>query len=169
MLIPLPFQLPASLPEALGYQGGRRWVALYWEPCGDEARVNDFHIDTECFWWSFAQFTRHPKIRPWLRGYNLGDSDTEAVHWLLCDFQERTACIGTKEEVRAELMLKYGIPQNPPVSAPVVMTAEDMLDFVRNLNKILYPAISLAAIEANMERGRVALGKMTKELDNAAL
>lgn len=166
-MMPLPFKLPASLPEALGYDGGRRWVALYLETCGGEARYNDFYVDAECFWWAFAQFIRHPKIRAWLRGYNLGGSDEEAEHWLLCDFEEHTACIGSRAEVRAELMSKYGIPETPPNTAPVVMTTEDLKDLVKKLQEIQISDTSMAEIEAYMERGQVALEKMAKELDNA--
>jgi hypothetical protein len=39
MLLKAPFRLPPGFLAAFGYPGGRRFVALYWEPCGDEACV----------------------------------------------------------------------------------------------------------------------------------
>ena len=37
MLRQIPVKLPWSFEDALGYPRGFRWVAFFWEPCGDEA------------------------------------------------------------------------------------------------------------------------------------
>src|SRR5205823_5893887 len=41
MLRKAPFTLPAAFLAAFGYPGGRRFVALFWEPSGDEACYDD--------------------------------------------------------------------------------------------------------------------------------
>jgi len=41
MILKALFQFPPGFVQALGYQGVRRFVALYWEPCGDEACYDD--------------------------------------------------------------------------------------------------------------------------------
>ena len=40
-MLKAPFPLPAGFLAAFGYSGGRRFVALFWEPCGDEACYDD--------------------------------------------------------------------------------------------------------------------------------
>jgi hypothetical protein len=54
---PLPFELPAMFVEQLGYRRDRRFVAVYWEPLGDEVTFRD---DTFLLcggnWYPFTQF-----------------------------------------------------------------------------------------------------------------
>ena len=40
-LIPLPFPLPDAFPERLGSHHGRRILAVFWDPLGDEAAFAD--------------------------------------------------------------------------------------------------------------------------------
>jgi hypothetical protein len=89
MTIKAPFQLPAGFLPAFGYQGGRRFVALYWEPCGDEACYDD-GVSYACGMsdnWLYLGFIRRPEVRRWLDelGLNLGNSDEAAEHWLIAD------------------------------------------------------------------------------------
>jgi site-specific recombinase XerD len=41
MFLRAPFKLPPAFLAAFGYAGGRRLVARFWEPCGDEACYDD--------------------------------------------------------------------------------------------------------------------------------
>jgi hypothetical protein len=89
MLTKAPFQLPPGFLQAFGYQGDRRFVALYWEPSGDEACYDD-GVSYACGMssnWLYLGFVRRPEARRWLdeEGLNLGNSDESATHWLIAD------------------------------------------------------------------------------------
>ena len=89
MLTKAPFPLPAGFLQAFGYQGGRRFVALYWEPCGDEACYDDgvSYACGLCDNWLYLRFIHRPEVRRWLaeQGLNLGNCDEPATHWLVAD------------------------------------------------------------------------------------
>ena len=89
MLRKAPFTLPAGFLAAFGYPGSRRFVALFWEPCGDEACYDD-GVSYACGMsdnWLYLGFTRRPEVRRWLdeQALNLGNSDEPATHWLIAD------------------------------------------------------------------------------------
>jgi hypothetical protein len=86
-MIQLPVKLPSTFEDALGYPYKdnlkARWVAFYWEPCGDESEYNDGLRSGTGNPWGFLAFVQHPRVSPWLIGYDLGSSDSEPQHWLL--------------------------------------------------------------------------------------
>ncbi|MBN9521374.1 hypothetical protein J0H58_23110 [bacterium] len=41
MLLKGPFLVPPTFAADFGYRGRRRFLAMYWSPCGDEACFND--------------------------------------------------------------------------------------------------------------------------------
>jgi hypothetical protein len=89
MLLKAPFRLPPGFLAAFGYAGGRRLVALFWEPSGDEACYDDGE-SYACGMsdnWLFLDFIRQRPVRDWLdrQGINLGSSDEPAQHWLIAD------------------------------------------------------------------------------------
>jgi hypothetical protein len=89
MFIKAPFPLPADFLGAFGYPGGNRFVALYWEPCGDEACYDD-GISYACGLCNnglYLAFIHQPDVRRWLdeHGIHLGNSDEPARHWLVVD------------------------------------------------------------------------------------
>ena len=88
MTLKTPFQLPPGFLQAFGYRGGRRFVALYWEPCGDEAY--DDGVSDACGMsdnWLYLGFIHRPEVHRWLdeQCVNLGNSDEPATHWLIAD------------------------------------------------------------------------------------
>ena len=88
-MVKAPFRLPDGWLRSFGYPGGRRFVALYWEPCGDEACFDDGE-SYACGMadnWLYLRFIRQPEVRRWLdeMGLNLGNSDEPATHWLIAD------------------------------------------------------------------------------------
>ena len=40
-MLKAPFRLPDGWLRSFGYPGARRFVALFWEPAGDEACYDD--------------------------------------------------------------------------------------------------------------------------------
>ena len=89
MTLKAPFTLPLGFLPAFGYRGGRRFVALFWEPCGDEACYDDgeSYACGLCDNWLYLDFVRRPEVRRWLddNDINLGNSDEAATHWLVVD------------------------------------------------------------------------------------
>src|SRR5688572_7882119 len=89
MIRKAPFQLPPGFLVTFGYSYGRRFVALYWEPCGDEAAFDDGVSSAIGMSdnWLFLGFIRQPDVRRWLddNTINLGNSDESATHWLIAD------------------------------------------------------------------------------------
>jgi hypothetical protein len=78
MLLKAPFRLPPGFLAAFGYPGGRRFVALYWEPCGDEACYDD-GVSSACGMsnnWLYLDFIHRPQVQAWLdaNGINLASA-----------------------------------------------------------------------------------------------
>jgi hypothetical protein len=89
MTIKAPFHLPPGFLLAFGYRGDRRFVALYWEPCGDESSYDDgisYAVGMSDNW-LYLDFIHQPDVRRWLdeQGLHLGNSDEPAEHWLVAD------------------------------------------------------------------------------------
>ena len=88
-MLKAPFQLTEGWLTAFGYPHGRRFVAIFWEPCGDEACYDD-GISSACGMsdnWLYLGFIRQPQVRSWIDENQLdfGNSDESATHWLIAD------------------------------------------------------------------------------------
>jgi hypothetical protein len=94
MTVKAPFRLPPGFLQAFGYGGNRRFVALYWEPSGDEATYDDgvSSVVGLCDNWLYLDFVRRPEVVGWLdeKGIHLGNSDEPADDWLLQRPDRRT-------------------------------------------------------------------------------
>jgi hypothetical protein len=89
------------LAELLGRQGiaepqlmptgPRRFVALYWEPAGDELAFTDgVHSGAgQLHHWLFLQVLHRPQVHGWLVEHqvDLGSSEASATHALVVDRQ----------------------------------------------------------------------------------
>jgi len=164
----IPVKLPWSFEDALGYPRGFRWVAFFWEPCGDEAMFDDGYCSADGNWWGFLQFTRHPSVKPWLAGYDLGSSEDEAVHWLLCDLESRDIFVGERTEVKAFLIneVRKYVPEGAPVESKVYIAPEEIGDLLTKIRDEMrqVPAPSMAEVEKKMRRDQEAVEKMVAEL-----
>ncbi len=89
MTLKAPFLLPPDFLAAFGYPGRRRFVALYWEPCGDEACYDD-GVSSACGLcdnWAYLGLVHRPDVWRWLdeNAIHLGNSDEPARHRLVVD------------------------------------------------------------------------------------
>ena len=88
-MVKAPFRLPEGWLTAFGYRHGRRFVALFWKPCGDEACFNDgeYYACGMSDNWLYLDFIRQPQVRAWIdqNGLNLGSSDDSAKDWLIAN------------------------------------------------------------------------------------
>ena len=105
MLIKALFRLPSGFLDAFGYPGGRRFVALYWEPCGDEASWDDGISSAVGMSdnWLYLDFIRQPNVRQWMEAnnLNLGNSGESATHWWLADRATGDLYAGPRREAYA--------------------------------------------------------------------
>jgi hypothetical protein len=88
-MLKAPFRLPGGWLTTFGYRHGRRFVALFWEPCGDESCFDD-GVSSACGLtdnWMFLALVRRPDVGGWLdaNGIHLGNSEQPAPHWLVAD------------------------------------------------------------------------------------
>ncbi len=99
LLIELPLALPPALCRAAGYDGGGRYLAMWWTPLGDELMLADGEV-TFTGWWPASTLVGHPLGRVILSPYELGSSEREAAHWLLADRFQGTLHVGLALDVR---------------------------------------------------------------------
>jgi len=165
---PIPVKLPESFEAALGYQGELRWVAFYWEPCGDEAMYDDGFCSGDGNWFGFLKFVEHPRVSPWLSDYELGSSDFEAKHWLLCDLESREVYVGEKEEVKS--FLKTETEKVLPNPSKIECSDEELKKaHVEIYEKLMaeirsMPLPSMEEVERHMREEQEATERMVLEL-----
>jgi hypothetical protein len=84
-ITPLKAPVPPMLATAIGYKGDARFVSFHWTPYGDEAEYSDGRLSATGNWQAFLAYIQHPAVSPHLRDYDLGSSDSEAMHALILD------------------------------------------------------------------------------------
>ena len=112
--IPVP---PAPILEkAVGYRNYRNvhFLALWWEPCGDEAMVSDGLVTFSGHWPGYLAYLQHRTVHPQLAAYNLGSSEDPAEYRLVIDLEERLAFIALCKEAEKILTSQWGNPQEKP-------------------------------------------------------
>jgi hypothetical protein len=168
MIRQIPVKLPKSFEEALGYPGHMKWGAFYWEPCGDEAVYDDGQISGDGNWWGFLAFKRHPSVAPWLAAYDLGSSDSEATHWILCDLESREVYVGERKEVRQFLLdeVRKVLPASPVIDLDPEEAYEKFREAILEAEKLVreVPAPTMAEVEEKMRQDQEAVENMVKEL-----
>jgi hypothetical protein len=117
--IPVP---PAPVLEhAVGYRNYRnarnaRFLALWWEPCGDEAMVSDGLVTFTGHWPGYLAYVQHRAVHPQLAAFNLGSSEDPAEYRLVIDLEERLAFIAACREAERLLTYQWGKSQEKPVA-----------------------------------------------------
>lgn len=114
--IPVP---PAPvLEQAVGYRNyrGARYLALWWEPCGDEAMVSDGLLTFTGLWPGYLAFVQHRAVHPQVAAYNLGSSEEPAEYRLVIDLDQRLAFIAPCREAEGLVTSQWGNPQEKPVT-----------------------------------------------------
>jgi hypothetical protein len=108
--------LPRNWEQAFGYDGQARWLAVYWQPVGDEAVCDDGRVAGDGAWWIFSDLVDHALVGPLIQVLPrslglaaLGSSDAEATHCLLLDLQERQVYVSP-----IDLGLRFVHNQWPP-------------------------------------------------------
>ncbi len=127
------FLCPAAFWPALGYSGEARYVAIWWEQCGDEASWNDGRSSfVGAFWPAYQELLGqlpfgHPAH--WL----LGGSDIEATTRLVIDRRTEWAWLVPAGEADEVLRLQYSVEDVAADGGGVTLTFEMLMDIVGNL------------------------------------
>ncbi len=125
----LTVPLPPRLAELVGHRGEARWVALNWEPCGDESCYDDGRNSGTGAPWPYLTFVRHRAVAPEVVAYNLGSSDGEATECLVLDQAEQVVYAAPVRSARRFLAAQHP-PQQPTAGEvpPVKASLADLLD-----------------------------------------
>lgn len=112
------FECPAEFWPALGYEEKARYVAIYWEQCGDEASWADGR-DALCGadWPSYLALLDHNFSVGHAARWWLGGSDTEATHWLIIDRETERAWLVPAAEASQVLHLQWPVYEVAPLPA----------------------------------------------------
>lgn len=160
--IPVP---PASILErAVGYQNQKnaRYLALWWEPCGDEVMVSDGIVSFTGHWPGYLAYVQHPLVAPALFRYNLGSSEDFATHRLLIDLDMRQAFVFLAAEAERILSSQWDQqPRNPPVT----LFMEDLEPVLREWARSLQADVSMEAVMSRMAEDQKAVDTMRAWMD----
>jgi hypothetical protein len=119
----LSVPVPPGLARAIGYRGEARWVALHWEPCGDESFYDDGRSSGTGSPWAYLAFVRHPVVAPVIAPYDLGSSDSEARECLVLDRGEKVLYVVPIRSAR-----QFLVQQHPPPPELTAVHLADVLD-----------------------------------------
>lgn len=134
--LPVPGMLPRNWERAFGYRGCSWWLAVWWEPAGDEAAFDDGQLRTDGEWQFYLDLVES-RLESALatlladdpRGrWALGSSDEPATHCLMLDLQERRIFVASLADARLFLRRQHASTEAmqpelcEPLSAEVLET-----------------------------------------------
>ena len=160
--IPVP---PASILErAVGYQNQKnaRYLALWWEPCGDEVMVSDGIVSFTGHWPGYLAYVQHPLVAPGLFNYNLGSSEDFATHRLLIDLDTRQALVVLADEGERILSSQW---EQQPRNPPVTLFMEDLEPVLREWARNLQADVSMEAVMSRMAEDQKAVDMLRAWMD----
>jgi hypothetical protein len=111
----------------MGKRQMSRYVGFYWERCGDEVMFDDGAVSATGHWHQFVLFAQHCRIRPHLRGFDFGSSETEPVHYLILDREERKLFVASVDVARAFLLAQHPELVNACSEPMVVQDLEELM------------------------------------------
>jgi hypothetical protein len=162
--IPVP---PRPILElAVGYRSNRNahFLALWWEPAGDEAMVSDGFVTFTGNWPGYLAFVHHKVVYPYLRPYNLGSSDDPADYSLVIDLQERNAYIALKKE--AEKVVARNWQPESIHGEPISLSTEDFETLIQAFVEQAQNLPTMDELRTQMEDDRRAVAALARWLDD---
>lgn len=165
--IPVP---PAPiLEQAVGYPNTRNacYLALWWEPCGDEVILSDGLLSYTGLCWGYLAFVQHPLVQPHLAGINLGSSECSAEFHLIIDLIERQVFIASRQEANRLLAAQWekGGCQETRLS----LSPEDLQQWVENLEHQLLRFPGRDELMAQMAEDEQHIAVLEKWLDEQSI
>lgn len=167
-LIPLSIPVPPVplLEQAVGYRRGEeaRYLALWWEPCGDEVMVSDGYISFTGHWPGYLAYVQHRTIYPHLIGFNLGSSECEADCRLVIDRIDQAAYILPSSQASRLLASQWEGENQPAV--PQVLSLDDLEAVIKRIAEQWQPP-SNQDVMTRMSEDRAAVQALCAWLDNS--
>lgn len=134
--VPVPdFVCPAEFWPALGYEGLARYVAIYWEQCGDEAAWADGRVAfVGAHWPAYQALMGHDWRVNHRDTFMLGGSDVAATHWLVFDrhAEPARAWLVPAGEAQDVLRLQWP-PEDTAADGIGVVSFEELLSLIESL------------------------------------
>ena len=159
-LIHLKAPVPPLLAKALGYKGNARYISFNWTPFGDEVDYSDGRLSATGNWQAYLAYIQHPAVSPFLEGYDLGSSESEAKHALLLDRVQQEIFISSVREI--EQFLKWRWPQ---ISPSRMIQEEKMARIAIALKRRNKRDIDIEEIQQRIEEQHVLIETMLRWLD----
>jgi hypothetical protein len=110
-IIPIAIPVPPAplLEQAVGYQNSKtaRYLALWWEPCGDEAMVSDGLVSFTGHWPGYLAYVQHRHVFHHLAACPLGSSEEPARMKLIIDLRERKGMVAMAREANQFLAAQW--------------------------------------------------------------
>ncbi len=165
-LIPIPIPVPPAplLEHAVGYADDRaaRYLALWWEPCGDEAMVSDGFVTFTGHWPGYLAFVQHRHVFHHLAACPLGSSDEPARMKLIIDLRERKGMVALSRE--ADRFLAAQWQPNDVIERTLVLNPGDLETLVE-LYFQQHPAPTMEDVTRRMEEDRQHVAALQRWLD----
>ena len=159
--IPVP---PAPiLEQTVGYRNYRnaRFLALWWEPCGDEAMVSDGLVTFTGLWPGYLAYVQHRSVHFQLAAYNLGSSEDPAEYRLVIDLENRQAFIAPCKEAEGLLTSQWGTSREKPVA----ISSEEMEKWLADLSEQLSHFPSMDELLSQMAEDQKHVATLQHWLD----
>jgi len=158
-ITPLNVPAPPMLAKAIGYNGEARFVSFQWTPYGDEADYSDGRLSGTGNWQAFLAYIQHPAVSPFLKEYDLGDS--EARQALIFDRNKLKIMIAPVKEAQAFLSAQW--PPQPTIR----MSKEEYLAMVSQaLKNVKQPnEIEIEEVQQHIEEHYALVDDMQQWLD----
>lgn len=165
--LPLPISVPPApiLERAVGYQNERsaRYLALWWEPCGDEVMVSDGYVSFTGHWQGYLAFIQHRRVYPLLVGLNLGSSEESADYHLVIDLVERKAYVAPNRDADRLLSSQWQTGERP--SLPELRSLADLEALLATFMEMHVTSISEGNLLRRMEEDRKAVHELVTWLN----
>ena len=162
--IPVP---PAPiLEQAVGYENthNARYLALWWEPAGDEAMVSDGFVTFTGHWAGYLAFIHHKSIYHHLAIYNLGSSDDPAEYRLVVDLQVRKVYIAKTRDAETVVAGQWEVIPN--LAGQVLLSSEDFEGQLQNFIEQIQFVPSMEEVKQRMEKDHQAVETLLHWLDD---
>jgi hypothetical protein len=160
--VPVP---PAPiLEEAVGYRNEHdaRYLALWWEPCGDEVMVSDGYVTFTGHWPGYLAYIQHKVVFPQVIGFQLGSSEKPAHQRLVIDLRDRQAMVMPAKEADQLLASQWRQEGNPV--APITISLEELEKWLEGFAE-QHPMPNMEELVRLMEEDRQHVVALQRWLD----
>lgn len=165
LLLSIPVPPAPILERAVGYQNERsaRYLALWWEPCGDEVMVADGYVSFTGHWPGYLAYIQHRRVYPLLAGLNLGSSEESADYHLVIDLVERKAYVAPNRDADRLLSSQWQTGELPAL--PELHSLADLEALLTTFMEMHSVSITEEELLRRMEEDRKAVQELVNWLN----